>query len=123
MSTLFQVELGGGAKPLEVEGWAALDGMYDNAAKQSAEHFQAHLDLASIYRQACATPSGRAMLEDLIRTFFVQRVVRPGDDAFAAGIRQGQVDVVRRMFSMIEFANTGGGRPTGAGAQVTGAPP
>lgn len=123
MSSLFQVELAGGQKPIEVEGWAALDGMYDAAAKQSSEHFQAHLDMASIYRQACATPSGRAMLEDLIRQFLMQRIVRPGDDAHSPGIRQGQQDVVRRILSMIEFANTGGGRATGAASTPEGPAP
>jgi hypothetical protein len=33
------------------------------------------------------------------------------------GIRQGQQDVVRRILSMIEFANTGGGRITGQPTQ------
>lgn len=123
MSSLFQVELGGGQKPIEIEGWAALDGMYEAAAKQSEAHFTEHLELASLYRVACATPAGRLVLTDLIRMFYMQRVVRPGDDQFSAGIRQGQQDVVRRILSMIEFANTGGGRPTGQGAQPTGAAP
>lgn len=123
MSSLFQVELGGGQKPLELEGWAALDGLYEEAGKQSAEHFKEHLELASTYRVALATQAGRAMLGDLIRMFYMQRIVRPGDDQFTAGIRQGQQDVVRRILSMIEFANTGGGRQTGVGAQATGAPP
>lgn len=123
MTSLFQVELGGGQKPLEVDGWAGIDGMYEAAANQSQAHFQAHLDLASIYRQACATPSGRLMLEDLVRMFLMQRIVRPGDDEHAPGIRQGQQDVVRRILSMIEFANSGGGRQTGPGANPSGAPP
>lgn len=123
MTALFQVELGGGQKPLEVEGWAALDGMYEAAAAQSQAHFQQHLELASVYRVACATPAGRAMLEDLVRMFLMQRIVRPGDDQFSAGIRQGQQDVVRRVLSMIEFANSGGGRQTGPGANPSGAPP
>lgn len=123
MSALFQVELGGGQKPIEVEGWAALDGMFEAASRLSEAQFRDHLELASTYRVACATPAGRAMLLDLMRTFFLQRVVRPGDDDFAAGIRQGQVDVVRRIFSMIEFANTGGGRQTGPGANPAGDPP
>lgn len=123
MSSLFQVELGGGQRALEVEGWAGIDGMYEAAAKQSDAHFQAHLELASTYRQACATPAGRAMLEDLIRMFLMQRIVKPGDDAHTPGIRQGQQDVVRRILSMIEFANSGGGRQTGPGANASGAPP
>lgn len=123
MSSLFQVELGGGQKPLEVEGWAALDGMFEAAAAQSDAHFREHLELASLYRVAFATPAGRQILQDLIRMFFMQRIVRPGDDQFTAGIRQGQQDVVRRILSMVEFANSGGGRQTGPGANPSGAPP
>jgi hypothetical protein len=121
--SLFQVELGGGKAPLEVEGWAALDGMYEAAAKQSEEHFKAHLDMASSFREALATAAGRRMLEHLMRTYFMQRIVRPGDDDHSPGIRQGQQDVVRFMISMVEFANSGGGRQTGPGANPSGAPP
>lgn len=113
--TLFQIELGGGQKPLELEGWAGIDGMFAAAAKQSKEQFEAHLELASTYRQACATGAGRRFLEDLVRMFYMQRIVTPGDDQFSCGIRQGQQDVVRRILAMIEFANTGGGRQTGSG--------
>lgn len=123
MSTLFQVELGGGQKALELEGWAALDGMYEAAAKQSEEQFKAHLETASCFRLALATPAGKVMLDYLIRTYYMQRIVKPGDDEHAPGIRQGQQDVVRVMLAMIEFANSGGGRPTGPGATNSGAPP
>lgn len=121
--SLFQIELGGGQRPVELEGWAGLDGMYEAVSKQSEQQFKDHLELASLYRQAMATPAGRLMLEDLVRTFLLQRIVRPGDDEHSPGIRQGQQDVVRRIVSMIEFANTGGGRPTGAGANTDGASP
>lgn len=119
----FQIELGGGQRPLDVEGWAALDGMFEAASKQSEEHFKAHLELASTYRVAFATPAGRAVLADLVQIFLMQRIVRPGDDAHSPGIRQGGQDVVRRIVSMIEFANSGGGRQTGPGANPSGAPP
>jgi hypothetical protein len=108
----FQTELAGG-KTVAAEGWAAIDGLYDAAAKLSETQFAEQLEIASMYRQACATPAGATMLADLMRAFLLQRVVRPGDDQFAVGIRQGQQDVVRRILSMIEFANTGGGRITG----------
>jgi hypothetical protein len=120
--SLFQVELGGGQKPLEVEGWAGIDGMYEAAAKQSDKQFQEHLDMASTFREALATPAGRRMLDYLVRQYFMQRIVRPGDEEHAPGIRQGQQDVVRFMISMVEFANSGGGRQTGPGANSGASP-
>lgn len=112
----FRVELGSGIADLELEGWAAIDGQF-NTEEQQARFFQEQLDHSSLYRQAFATTAGRYVLEDLLKTFLMQRIVRPGDDQFAAGIRQGQADVVHRILAMIEFANTGGGIPTGTGAK------
>ena len=94
----------------DMVGWAGLDHLMED---QRAKMFQDQLDHASMYRQVFSTPNGRAVLEDMRQLFLRQRIVRPGDDAFAVGIRQGQADVVARILAMIEFANTGGGRPTG----------
>jgi hypothetical protein len=91
-------------------GWQGLEHLMED---QRARQFQAQLEHASLYRQVFSTPNGRAVLEDMRQLFLRQRIVRPGDDQFAAGIRQGQADVVQRILAMIEFANTGGGRPTG----------
>lgn len=100
---------------LLLEGWEAVSG--NLAEELEAEQFAQALELASLYRMAfTSSEAGRRVLEDLERTFLMQRVVRPGDDQFTVGIRQGQVDVVARILAMVEFANTGGGRPTGPGA-------
>jgi hypothetical protein len=101
-------------EPLEqAEGWAAIDGMATAAREANQKQFEQHLDMASNYRQALASPAGAAMLQDLCRMFLFQDIVKPGDPEHAAGIRQGQQHVVRRMLAMIDFANTGGGRITG----------
>lgn len=103
---------------LNLSGWDAVDAtaIRDAVEQMTEEQFAQALELASLYRQCFATEAGRRVLEDLSRMFLMQRVVRPDDTQFAAGIRQGQVDVVARCLAMIEFANTGGGQPTGAGA-------
>jgi hypothetical protein len=107
----FYSELGG--EPLELGGWDALEHL---AEDQKARQFAEQLEHASMYRQAFSTPAGKYVLQDLFTMFARQRVVQPGDDTHSPGIRQGQADIVHRILAMIEFANTGGGRPTGPGA-------
>ena len=111
----FGVDPGGG-DPLKVEGWDALDSI--GAEEQSKRQFQDELDHCTMYRQCFSSEAGRYVLNDLINMFFKQRVVQPADPpgSPSPGIRQGQVDVVIRIFRMIEFANTGGGKLTGSGA-------
>ena len=111
----FSVDLGDD-KPLAVEGWAAIDNLADEA--QKARDFQQQLDHASMYRQLFSTEEGRYVLNDMIECFFKQDIVLAEDPpgSLAPGIRQGQAHVVKRIFFMIDFANTGGGKPTGLGA-------
>lgn len=109
----FGPELAG--SELELGGWDAVEEAFNN--KDKARTFSAQLEHASLYRQCFQTEAGRRVLEDLFETFLRQRIVRPGDDAHTPGIRQGQADVVMRILAMIDFANRGGGQPTGAGVQ------
>ncbi len=102
----------GGGEPLEVEGWAALDHL---APDQQDRLLADQLDNATLYRQCFSSNAGRYVLADFMDLFLKVRIVQPGDDQFAVGIRQGQADVVMRILSMIEFANTGGGKLTGSG--------
>jgi hypothetical protein len=111
----FTVPLEGGV--LELGGWGSIDGLVEDQRERT---LQAQLEHASMYRQVFSSPNGRAVLEDLLQMYLRQRIVRPGDDQFAVGIRQGQADVVQRILAMIEFANTGGGRPTGQPSTPTG---
>lgn len=97
----------------EASGWAGVDNLFEQASKANEAHFEQMLELASWYRQAFTTEAGKRVLEDLAAQFLFQRVVQPNDTQFAVGIRQGQQDVVRRLLAMVDFANTGGGRPTG----------
>ena len=101
--------------PLEVKGWDALDSI--GAEEQSERQFQDELDHCTMYRQCFSSEPGRYVLTDLINTFFKQRIVQAEDPpgSLRPGIRQGQADVVIRIFRMIEFANTGGGKITGSG--------
>lgn len=107
-SAPFAVKLEGG--DLELGGWAALEHTMDDQAGRVLEEQVAH---ASMYRQVFSSPAGRYVLDDLMTMFLRQRVAKPGEDLLTVGIRQGQWDAVARILAMIEFANTGGGRPTG----------
>ena len=84
------------------------------------ESLQEQVDYASMYRRCFSTPAGRFVLKDLTDQFFRQRIVHAEDEpgSLKPGIRQGQADVVTRIFYMIEFANTGGGKPTGSGVNT-----
>ncbi len=96
-------------------GWDAIN---SDAADELAEReFAEQLDHATLYRQAFTTPAGVYVLEDLIRMFARQRIVRPSDDQFTVGIRQGQADVVHRILFLIEFANRGGRVPPEQGKE------
>jgi hypothetical protein len=108
----FFAELSG--DPMEIGSWEGLDNLEKVAEESSARTFEQQLEHASLYRQCFSSPAGRYVLRDLIDMFFRQDIVMPNDvNGFAPGIRQGQQHVVNRIFKMIEFANTGGGKPTG----------
>lgn len=113
----FSVDLGTG-EDLEVSGWDALE--TDVVEDQKKATFDDQLDQASMYRQCFSTPAGRHVLADFIHMFLMADIVLEGDEAgsLTPGIRQGQANVVKRCLYMIEFANTGGGKPTGTGVQT-----
>lgn len=108
----FSVDVGG--EEIPVSGWDAIE---MNADKQAERTFQQELEHASMYRQCFSSNAGKYVLKDLIEVFFKDDIVKATDapGSFAPGIRQGQATVVKRIFKMIEFANTGGGKPTGTG--------
>lgn len=106
----FKFDVGDG-KPLELGGWDSINGIDD--AEQRERQFQEVLDHATMYRQAFSTPAGRYVLQDLMEGYLKQRIVNPDQTERHDAIRQGNADVVQRILYLIEFANTGGGRPTG----------
>ena len=110
----FTIDLGG-PEPLEVGGWEGIDSLDD--PEQAARTRQEQVDHASLYRQCFSSNAGRYVLNDLIEQFFKQDIIIATDEpgSLVPGIRQGQAHVVKRIFFMIEFANTGGGKPTGSG--------
>ncbi len=89
------------------EAWEALDlaGLEDAAEGER----QQILEVCNLYRSVFAgSEQGKYVLRDLVETFLVTDVARPGDDMLAVGIRQGQALVVKRILSFIETAKRGG---------------
>jgi hypothetical protein len=108
----YNVDVGSG-EPLEVGGWDAIDGLADD---HKARDLHDQVEYASMYRQCFASDAGRFVLADLIDQFLKPDIVLATDqNGFGPGIREGQARSVKRILYMIEFANTGGGKPTGAG--------
>ena len=108
----FSVDLG--SEKLDVTGWDEIDGI---AKDNRGKILQDQVDHATLYRQCFSSSAGRYVLDDLIQQFFKQDIILESDPpgSLAPGIRQGQASIVKRILYMIEFANTGGGKPTGSG--------
>ena len=103
-----------GGVPIKIGGWREIDGL---AEDQKARTLQDQLDTATMYRQCFASDAGRFVLTDLMEQFLKCDIIRTDDapGSLNPGIRQGQAHIVKRIFYMIEFANTGGGKLTGSG--------
>ncbi len=108
----YEIHIGG--EPVTLSGWDSIESL---AEDQKARTMADQLDTASMYRQCFSGDAGRFVLTDLMEQFLKQDIIR-ADDAPGSpspGIRQGQALIVKRIFYMIEFANTGGGKLTGSG--------
>jgi hypothetical protein len=87
---------------LQSNGWEGLE-----PAKVDQKKKEEALDIASQIHNAFREGSGKFVLEYLVQTFLTKPIVRPGEDAFAQGIREGRADVVRQLLSQIEFSKQG----------------
>ena len=67
-------------------------------------------EIAKLHADVFATDAGQKLLAHWLRAFYAFPIVRPGEDAFAQGIREGRADVVRQILVQIEIARQG---PTG----------
>ncbi len=112
----FTIDVGAG-DPLKVEGWAEIEGLANNSRSRA---LQDQVDHASMYRQCFASNAGRYVLDDFLHAFLMADVIKETDQpgSLMPGVRQGRAEVVKHILYMIEFANTGGGKPTGTGVQT-----
>lgn len=92
---------------IEADGWAALD-LSEFDRMNVTEREQALIVAGHFQNTFTMSEQGKFILRLLVEQYLLQRIVQPGDDEFAAGIRQGQADVVRFILRQIEIARTGG---------------
>lgn len=83
-------------------GWESLEPAISND-----RNMEKALELAKEIHKAFNSGSGKYVLKHLINTYLTKPIVRPGDDAFACGIREGRADVIRQILHNIEFAKKG----------------
>ncbi len=89
---------------LKSQGWEGLDAISNDP---SDENFEQAMELAKQIHLAFRAKSGKYVLEHFVSTFLTKPIVRPGEDAYAQGIREGRADVIRQILQQIEFAKTG----------------
>jgi len=79
--------------------WESLEAITDrdNEVRQASE-------IATMYFSCFGTDAGQRVLEDLVNKFLTKPIVRPGEDAFAQGIREGRSDLIRQILIQIEYA-------------------
>ena len=63
--------------------------------------------IAKMHADTFSTDTGKELLQHWIKTFLARSIVRPGEDAFAQGIREGQANVVRQVLEQLELARSG----------------
>ena len=79
--------------------WESLNEIIDRTDEQSKA-----TEIATAYYQCFNTEAGQWVLEDLVNKFLTKAIVRPGEDNFAQGIREGRADLIRQILIQIEYA-------------------
>lgn len=61
-------------------------------------------EIATMYFRCFDTDYGKVVIDDLVSKFLTKPIVRPNEDAFAQGIREGRADIVRQILIQLEYA-------------------
>ncbi len=94
-----------GRRLAAAEGWQTLEGAPD--PKQNREQWAAFFAICKMTHDTFATEPGQRLLQHLVTTFVARPIVHPNDTQFAAGIRQGQAEVVLQILQQVELAKRG----------------
>lgn len=84
--------------------WEGLEAISNDPGDKN---FEQALELAEQIHKAFKSGSGKYVLEHFVNVFLTKPIVRPGEDAYAQGIREGRADVIRQILQQIQFAKTG----------------
>jgi hypothetical protein len=85
-------------------------GVFDSEPAQDAQSREAWAkgyEIAKLHADVFNTEAGQKLMLYWIKVFVARAIVRPGDDQFSAGIREGQADVVRQALKQLEYARQG----------------
>lgn len=90
----------------------ALPGMFDEHAEEvlrlaKGDQWANAMRIARMHAVVFDTDAGRALLEHWIKIFLCRAIVRPNEDSYAQGIREGQANVVRQLLVQLEIARRG----------------
>ena len=95
----------------ETQKWLTQTGLFDpddpRIEQQRREAWAKGHEIATLHARVFNTESGEKLLREWIRAFYAYPIVRPGEDAFAQGIREGRADVVRQIMVQLELARKG----------------
>jgi len=83
------------------------DNESDRLDTQSREAWAKGYEIAKMHADVFNTEAGQKLLSHWVKIFVARAIVRPGDDQFTAGIREGQADVVRQLLTQLEYARQG----------------
>jgi hypothetical protein len=92
---------------LNTGGWAEIESVGEDNAEQGQKRHDLAMEIAGEVHSTFRDGSGKYVLEYFIKSFLTKSIVRPGEDAFAQGIREGQADVIRQILRWIEISKTG----------------
>lgn len=79
--------------------WESLNEIIDRTDEQRQAS-----EIATAYFNCFDSEAGRWVMEDLVNKFLTKPIVRPGEDAYAQGVREGRADLVRQILIQIEYA-------------------
>jgi len=74
---------------------------------QKREQWAKAFEIAKMHADVFNTEAGQALLRHWEAVFVWRPIVKPNDTQFAAGIREGQADVVRQIHAQLDFARKG----------------
>lgn len=78
-----------------------------------ADNWEQAMRIARMHSDVFSSEAGQRLIDHWVQVFVARPIVRPRDDAYAQGIREGQADVVRQLLVQLEIARTGPGGSNG----------
>jgi hypothetical protein len=84
-----------------------MDLIPENTDAQQRENWAKAFAIAKMHADVFNTEAGKELLAHWERVLVWRPIVQPNDTQFAAGIREGQADIVRQIRFNLDFARKG----------------